>query len=193
MRSDFSFEQLFPSLVVPLFSWRCLTAFISSFLHAAINLHPPFVTFATQASASNAVAFQPPVIPNARTPLCMQSTHSFSFLPRPLRTAPSRFTKKNAIRFGNHPRPIRMRVPPHRCVLSCATLSQSLPTGLSRGHGCTKSSDRLVPLVLCPDDANQHLLVHDAELGWSSVPGAGFTHCIHTVEPRLTQPLAFGS
>ena len=39
----------------------------------------------------NAIAFQSPVMPNARMSLCTQSVYSFSFPPRPLRTAHSRF------------------------------------------------------------------------------------------------------
>ena len=63
----------------------------NSFLHAAMNLRPPSVTASTQTSAFNAIVFQSPVMPNARMSLCTQSVHSFSFPPRPLRTAPSRF------------------------------------------------------------------------------------------------------
>ena len=74
----------------------------SSSLHAAMNLRPPSVTTSTQTSAFNAIVFQSPVVPNARMLLCTQSVHSFSFLPRPLRTAPSRFP--NMIRFGNRRR-----------------------------------------------------------------------------------------
>ena len=89
----------FPSLVAFLFSWRCLAASTSSFFHAAMHLRPPSVTVPTHASAFNAVAFQPPVIPNARMSLCTQSVHSYSFPRRPLRTAPSRLP--NTIRFGS--------------------------------------------------------------------------------------------
>ena len=81
----------FPILVASLFSWRCLAASSSSSLHAAMNLRPPSVTASTQTSAFNAIVFQFPVMPNARMSLCTQSVHSFSFPPRPLRTAPSRF------------------------------------------------------------------------------------------------------
>ena len=74
-----------PSLVDSLFSWRCLAASTSSFLHAAINLRPPSVTVSTHTSAFKAVAFQSPAMPNVRMSLCTQSVHSFSFPPRPLR------------------------------------------------------------------------------------------------------------
>ena len=66
-------------------------------------------------SASNAVAFQSPALSNARMPLCMQSIYSFSFPPRPLRTAPSRFS--NTIRFGSHSSLVRMNAPAHKSLL----------------------------------------------------------------------------
>ena len=105
----------FPSLVASLFSWRCLAASSSSCLHAAMNLRPPFVTASTQTSAFTAIVSQSPVMPNARMSLCTQSVHSFSFPPRPLRTAPSRFP--NMIRFGNRPPLIRRSVPAHKSLL----------------------------------------------------------------------------
>ena len=98
-----------------LFSWRCLAASSSSCLHAAINLRPPSVTASTQTSAFTAIVFQSPVMPNARMSLCTQSVHSFSFPPRHLRTAPSRFL--NMIRFGNRQPLIRRSVPAHKSLL----------------------------------------------------------------------------
>ena len=59
--------------------------------------------------------FPVPVMPNARMSLCTQSVHSFSFPPRPLRTAPSKFP--NMIRFGSRPPLIRMGVPAHQSLL----------------------------------------------------------------------------
>ena len=100
---------------MPLFSWQCLTASISSFLRAAMNLRPPSATVPIQTSAFNAVAFQSPAMPNARMSLCTQSVHSFPFSPRPLRTAPSRFP--NTIHFGSRPPLIRMSVPAHKSLL----------------------------------------------------------------------------
>ena len=47
----------FPSLAASLFSWRCLAACTSSFLHAAMNLRPLSATVSTHTSATNAVAF----------------------------------------------------------------------------------------------------------------------------------------
>ena len=103
---------------------------------------PTLVTISTPTSALNVVAFQSPVIPNARMSLCTQLVHSFSFPPRPLRTAPSRFP--NTICLGSRPPLIRMSVPAHKRVFSCATLSQCSRTWLSQGYGCTRSSDGLV-------------------------------------------------
>ena len=105
----------FPSLVASLFSWRCLAAFTSSFLHAAMNLRQPSVNVSTHTSAFNAVAFQSPVISNARMSLCTQPVYSFSFPPRSLCTALSRFP--NMIRFGSRPPLIRMSVPAHKSLL----------------------------------------------------------------------------
>ena len=70
---------------------RFMAASSSSSLHAAMNLRPPSVIASTQTSAFNAIVFQSPAMPNARMSLCTQSVHSFSFPPRSLRTAPSRF------------------------------------------------------------------------------------------------------
>ena len=108
-------DNKFPSLVASLFSWRCLAASTSSFLHAAMNLRPPSVTVSTHTSAFKAVAFQCPAMPNVRMSLWTQSVHSFSFPPRPLRTAPSRFPK--TIRFGSRPPLIRRSVPALKSLL----------------------------------------------------------------------------
>ena len=132
-------DKKFSSLAAYFFSLRCLAASASSFLPAAINLHPPSVTVSTHTSVFNAVAFQSPAMPNARMSLCTQPVYSFSFPPRPPRTSPSRFP--NTIRFGSRSPLIRMNVPAHKKVFSCATLSQCSRTGLSQGHGCTRSSD----------------------------------------------------
>ena len=124
---------------------RCLSLLLAMsgrvflfFLHAAMNLRPPFVTASTQTLAFAAIVSQSPVMPNARMSLCTQSVHSFSFPPRPLRTAPSRFP--NMIRFGNRPPLIFGGAFPPTKVFSCATLSLCSRTRLSQGHGCTRSS-----------------------------------------------------
>ena len=108
-------DDKFPSLVASLFSWRSLAASTSSFLHAAMNLRPPYATVSTHTSAFNTVAFQSPAMPNARMSLWTQSVHSFSFPPRPLRREPSRFPK--TIRFGSRPPLIRRSVPAHKSLL----------------------------------------------------------------------------
>ena len=77
-------DNNFPSLVAFLFSWRRLAASSSFFLHATMNIRPTSVTASTHTSAFNAIAFQSPVMPNARMSLCT-SSH-----PHPLRTAPSK-------------------------------------------------------------------------------------------------------
>ena len=117
----FRVRQHFPSLVACLFSWRCLAACTSYFLHAAMNLCPPSATVSIHTSAFSAVAFQSSTMPNARMSLCTQSLHSLSFPPRPLRTAPSRFPK--AIRFGNQPPLVRMSVPAYKSLLVCKVVS----------------------------------------------------------------------
>ena len=64
---------------LPLFSWRCLAASTSYFLHAAMNLRPPSATVSTRTSASNAVAFQSPVMPLVQinpAPLISRPYHS---------------------------------------------------------------------------------------------------------------------
>ena len=74
-------DHNFPSLAASFFSWRSVAASTSSFLHVAINLRPPFVAVLTHISASNAVAFQSPAMPNAWMSRCAQSAHSFFFHP----------------------------------------------------------------------------------------------------------------
>ena len=108
-------DNNFPSLVASLFSWRCLAASTSSFLHATTNLRLPSVTVSTHTSVFEAFVFQSPAMPNARMSFYTQSVHSFSFPPRPLRTAPSRFSK--TIRFGSRPPLIWMSVPAHKSLL----------------------------------------------------------------------------
>ena len=103
-----------------------------------MNLRPPSVTVSTHTSAFNAIAFQSPAM-----------VHSFSFPPRPLRTAPSRFPK--TIRFGSRPpRSFGGASPPTEVFLSFATSSQCSHARLSQGHGCTESSN----LVSCAPRCN---------------------------------------
>ena len=95
--------------------------------------------------AFNAINFQSLVMPSARISLCMQLAHSFSFPPRPLRTAPLRFPIMT--RFGSRPPFVRMRSPPTK-VFSSATLSQCSRTESFQGHSCTRSSGGLVSCCL---------------------------------------------
>ena len=136
-----AYDHNFPSLVASLFSWRSLAASTSSFLRAAINLHPPSVTFSTHTSVSNAVASKSPAMPNARMSLCTQSVYSIYFPPRPLRTAPSRFP--SMIRFGNHPTLIRISAPAHQSLIVRNAVSM-LSHPDTQGHGCTKASNDMV-------------------------------------------------
>ena len=108
-------DNKIPSLVASLLSWRCLAVSTVFFLHTTMNLRPPSVTVSTHTSAFNAVAFQSPVMPNARMSLCTKSVHAFSFPTYSLRTAPSRFL--NTIRFGSYPPLIRMSVAAHKSFL----------------------------------------------------------------------------
>ena len=101
----------FPSLVAAV----SMSSRVYFFPPRGANLRPPSVTVSTHSSAANAVAFQSPAMPNARMSLCTQSVHSFSFPPRPLRTAPSRFP--NTIRFDNRPPLIWMSAPAHKSFL----------------------------------------------------------------------------
>ena len=64
-----------PSLVASLFSWQCLAASTSYFLHAAMNPRPTSAAVSTHTSASNAVALQSSAMPNAWISLCTQLVH----------------------------------------------------------------------------------------------------------------------
>ena len=97
-----------------------------------MNLRSPSVTASTQTSAFNAIAFQSPVMPNARMSLCTQSVHFFSFPPRPLRTASSRFP--NMIRFGNRPLLIRRSVSAHKSLLARNVVSMLSHRVISRAR-----------------------------------------------------------
>ena len=145
-------DNNFPSLVASLFSWRCLTASTFSSFYAVMNLRSPSVTVSTHTLAFNAVAFQSPVMPNARMSRCMKSAHYFSFPPRPLRTAPSRFP--STIHLGSRLPPIRMSAPTHKNLLVRKRCLNDLAPGYikgtaARGHPMVRS------LALSPDDANQ--------------------------------------
>ena len=165
------YDNNFPSLVASLFSWRCLAASTSFFIHATINLRP--------------LSFYSPAMPNARTSLCAQSVYSFSFPTRPLRAASSKFPIHS----------LWQPAPAHSDERSCtqkksrtqrcfdARTSNHLEGTVVRGHPMVWS------LALCPEKCKAR--PGGIRCGvWSSVPGEGSTYYIHTV--RLPRPLRFG-
>ena len=161
----FVYDYNFPSLVASLFSRRYPVESTYYFLHAAINLCPPSVANPTHTLASNVVVvFHSPVMPDARTLLYSQSIYSFSFSPRPLRTAPPSFL--NTIPFGSHPLLIRISVSAHKKSL----LARKVVSVLSRMYSyleatIVRSHPMIWSLALCPDDAEQGQVVYGAEFG----------------------------
>ena len=155
------YDKNFPSLVTSLFSWLFLAVSTSYFLHAAINFRPPSVTVSTHTSPSNAIAFQSPAMPNARTSLCTQSVHSFFFPPRPLRTAPSKISEYDSLwrppaaHLDERPRPQKSSRSQH-CL-------NTLTPGYLKGT-VVRSHPIVWSLALCPDDAKQDPVVYGAEL-----------------------------
>ena len=102
-------------------------------------------------------------MPNARMSLWTQSVHSFSFPPRPLRTAPSKFPK--TIRFGSRPPLIRRSVPAHKSLLVRNVISMLSHTpGYLKGT-VVRSHPMVWSLALCPDDTKQDTVVNGAEFG----------------------------
>ena len=157
-------DNKFPSLVTYLFSWRCLAASTSSFLHAAMNLRPPSATVSTHTSATNAVAFQSCTMPNAQMSLCTQSVHSFSFPPRPLRTAPSRFPNKR-FALAAARRSFGGASSPTKKVFS---RSQRRLNALTPGYfkdTFVRSHPTVWSLALCPKKTKQDSVVYGAEFG----------------------------
>ena len=112
-----------------------------------------------------------------------ESIHSFSFPPRPLRTAPSRFPK--TIRFGSRPPLIRRSVPAHKSILVRNVVSMLSHPVISRTR--LYEVIRWSGLLRCAR-------LYEARLGgvwcgvWRSVPGEGSTYCIHKRGPRLPPP-----
>ena len=177
-----------PSPVASLFSWRCLAASTSSFLHVAMNLRPPSLTVLTHNSAFNAVAFQPPAMPTTRMSLCTESVHSFYFSPRPFRTASSMFP--NTIDFGSRPRLIRMNAPTHKSLLVRNVVSTISHPVLSRPR--LYEVTRWFGLLCCAPMMRSNS--GGVRCGvWSSIPDEGSTYGIHTAEPQLLWLLIFGS
>ena len=172
-----------PSLVASLFSWRCLAASTSSFLHAAINLRPPSVTLSTHTSAFKASLSSPPLCQTSGCRSVRNRSTLFPSHPVPSVLHPQGFRKRFASAAAR--RSFAGASPPTK-VFSFATSSQCFHTRLSQGHGCTKSSDGLVSCAVPR--------WYEARLGgvrcgvWRSVPGEGSTYCIHTRGPRLPPP-----
>ena len=105
---------------------------------------------------------QSPVMPNARMSLCTQSVHSFSFPPRPLRTAPSRFP--NMIRFGNRPPLIRRSVPAHKSLARAQRCLNALAPGYLKGT-VVRGHPVVWSLALRSDDAKQDPVVYGTKFG----------------------------
>ena len=150
----------------------------------------PSVTTSTHTSAFNAIAFQSLVMPNARMSLCTQSVHPFSFPPRSLRAARSRFP--NMIRFGSHPPLfiIQMSVPAHKSLLvrNFVSLLSHRVTSRARLYEVIRWSG----LLRCdPMMRSKSRWCTVRSLAY--VPGEGSTYCIHTGGSRLSRPLPFGS
>ena len=127
-----------------------------------MDLRPPSGTVSTHTSAFKAVPFQSPTMPNARMSLWTQSVHSFSFPPRPFRTAPSRFPK--TFRFGSRPPLSRRSVPAHKRLLVHNVVSMLSHPVISwaRLYEVIRWSGLF---ALCPDDTKQDTVVYGAEFG----------------------------
>ena len=131
-----------PSLVASLFSWRCLAASSSAFLHAAMNLRPPSVTASTHTSLSlqcrrfpiPRYAKRPDVALYVIGPLFLLPTPSSLHCKLKVSEHDSLW-RPPAAHSNERARPTK--------VFSCATLSQCSRTGLSQGHGYTRSCDGL--------------------------------------------------
>ena len=128
-----------------------------------MNLRPPSAAGSTHTPASNAVAFQSPAMPNARTSLCTQSIHSFCFPPRPLLTAPcpqnfrTRFALATAAAHSDErPRPLKSC---HAQGCLSALTSSYIESMVAGNHSLFWS------LALCLDDAQQDPVVYGAEFG----------------------------
>ena len=124
-------------------------------------------------------------MPNARMSLCTQSVHSFSFPPRPLRTAPSRFPK--TIRFGKPPAPHSDKRPRAQKSFVRSVVSMLSHRVISQGHGCTRPSDGLVSCAVSRRCEAKDPVMYGPEFGVVFLAG-GSTYCIHTGGPRLPRP-----
>ena len=175
--------------------FRCLSLFLVMFSCTYLflpprghKLRPPCVIVLTHTSASNAIASQPPAMPNVRMSLSTQSVHSFYFPPRPLYIAPLRF--KNMIRFDDRTPLIRMSTHAHKRLLVRNVVSM-LPVpaiSMTRLYKVIRWSSplRCAPMMR---SKTRWCTMRSVE----QVPGEGSMYCTHTVGPRLPRPLPFGS
>ena len=101
-------------------------------------------------------------MPNAQISLCTQSVHLFSFPPRSLHTAPSRFP--STIHLGSHPPLIQMSAPAHKSLLVRNVVLMVPHRVISRARllRVIRRSD----LLRCAfKDAKQDPVVYGAEIG----------------------------
>ena len=140
-----------------------------------MNFRPPSVTVSTHTSAFNAVvAFQSPAMPNARMSLWTQSVRSFSFPPRPLRTAHSRFPK--TIHFGSRLPLIRRSVPTHKILLVRNIVSMLSHRVISRAR--LYEVIRWSGLLRCAPTIRSKTRWCTVGV-WRSFPGEGSTYVLH--------------
>ena len=171
---------------------------LPSFLHAAINFFPPAVTVSTHPPrhakredvapyAIDPLSPSHPVLSTLHPPCqtrgrrSLRNRSSFSFPPRPLHTAPSRFPNTM----------IRMNVPAHESLDNAQRCLEALTPGYLEGT-VVRGHPIVWPLALCPDDAKQDPVVCGAEFGRVFLAKC-LTFCIHTVGPQLPMPLSLGS
>ena len=155
--ASYLYDNNLPSLVCVSLLLRGFSRVFLLFPQRGHKLPPlSVVTISTHTPASNTIAFQPPAMSNARTSLCTESIHFFSFPPGRLCTAPSRFP--NTIHFGNPPPLIRMspRLQTYCRVHGClnALISSCVESMVvAGGHPVVWT------LELCPDDEKQDPVV----------------------------------
>ena len=170
-----------------LFSRRSLAVSTCFFLHAAMNLRPPFLTVSTHTSASNTVSSYPlaakrpdialyavgplVLLPTPSTPHCTINVSQYDSLWQPPtaysdeRPRPQSLLVRSVILMLSHPVISRARlyeVIRWSCLLRCAPMMRSKTRGVRCGL-------------------------------WSRVLGQGSMYCIHKVGFRLPRSLPFGS
>ena len=127
-----------------------------------MNLRLPSVTVSTHTSASNAVVFQSPAMPNARMSLWTQSVYSFpshlvlSVLCTLKVSENDSLRQPPAAHSEEHPRPQKSSRLQRRLN---ALTPDYLKGAVVRSHPMVWS------LALCPDDTKQDSVVYGAEFG----------------------------